>query len=232
MIAYKKEMAFHIHTFRCRHAEQVPDEEYVKSAIKHGKTEIWFTDHAPFPGNPFGNRMDYEELPDYIESLKGLRKKYPNIDIKIGLEIEYIPSFGRYYEQLHENKDIDLLLLGQHITEISNDPVTNKCLKLGNAVREGIGTGLFGAVAHPDRIFRYCDEWTDNMSDLSESIIKETNRMKLPLEINMASLETKDAYRKEFWDLVPESMNRIIGLDAHSVEQMERRMRCEDTIVL
>lgn len=38
------------------------DREYVEIAIALGATRIIFTDHAPFPGNPLGNRMPYEQL--------------------------------------------------------------------------------------------------------------------------------------------------------------------------
>jgi histidinol-phosphatase (PHP family) len=51
-----------VHTYRCGHAENVSDEEYIKKAISLGASGIWFTDHAPFPGDPFGNRMKYSEL--------------------------------------------------------------------------------------------------------------------------------------------------------------------------
>ena len=49
--------AFHVHTYRCGHAENISDETYVKKAIELGVKSIWFTDHAPFPDNPFGARM-------------------------------------------------------------------------------------------------------------------------------------------------------------------------------
>ena len=41
--------AFHVHTYRCGHAENISDETYVKKAIELGVKSIWFTDHAPFP---------------------------------------------------------------------------------------------------------------------------------------------------------------------------------------
>lgn len=65
---------FHVHTYRCGHAENVSDEKYVKAALDIGATGIWFTDHAPFPGDPFGNRMNYSELDEYLSSLSRLRE--------------------------------------------------------------------------------------------------------------------------------------------------------------
>ena len=53
---------FHVHSYRCKHASQEKEEEYIKKAIKLGATQIAFTDHAPFPGNPFRNRMSIKEL--------------------------------------------------------------------------------------------------------------------------------------------------------------------------
>ena len=61
---------FHVHTYRCKHASNEIDEEYVLKAIQMKATDIYFTDHAPFPGNPFGNRMNIEQLDEYISSIE------------------------------------------------------------------------------------------------------------------------------------------------------------------
>ena len=111
---------FHVHTWRCGHAEDIEDEVYVKRAVELEAEAIYFTDHAPFPGDPFRNRMKYEQLTEYISTLKSLRKQYEgSIDLKIGLEIEYLPLFQAYYEELKGRNDIDLLILGQHHSDIT-----------------------------------------------------------------------------------------------------------------
>ena len=97
MISLGERYLFHVHTFRCGHAEMVSDEEYIKKAIGLRATDICFTDHAPFPGNPFGGRMKYEELPEYISTLKNLKEQYQRkIKIHIGLEM----SDGTLWEVL------------------------------------------------------------------------------------------------------------------------------------
>lgn len=113
---------FHIHTFRCGHAEKVSDEAYVTRALELGATDLWFSDHAPFPNDPFRSRMRYSQLQEYITMLDILKKKYANrINIHIGLEIEYFPSFDAtgYYRELRTNQRIEFLLLGQHMAELS-----------------------------------------------------------------------------------------------------------------
>lgn len=59
MIMMSGKHLFHVHTYQCGHAENVPDEVYVTRALQLGASDIWFSDHAPFPGNLFGNRMRY-----------------------------------------------------------------------------------------------------------------------------------------------------------------------------
>lgn len=229
--------AFHVHTYRCGHAENISDEAYVKKAIELGVKSIWFTDHAPFPNNPFGARMQYSQIEEYIQTLSELKKKYSEINIHIGLETEYFPSYDKmgYYQYLRSIPELEMLLLGQHMAEISDNPPaysfsldTEQLCKeeyrlLGNAVIQGIKTGYFGAVAHPDRIFRRCITWNDEMEKLSSKIIDESISANIPLEMNQASFENPKYYRCEFWNLVPDYAERIIGLDAHSLYELESR---------
>ena len=62
--------AFHIHTVHCGHASADPAEAYVQAACRLGLKRVTFTDHGPFPGNPFSGRMRIEELDDYEKELK------------------------------------------------------------------------------------------------------------------------------------------------------------------
>lgn len=116
-IPIEKEI-FHVHTYRCGHAEDADDYEYVERVIQFEAARIVFTDHAPFPGDPFGGRMSIESLPEYINEINKLKIRYEgDIQIQCGLEIEYLPSFGEYYKLLKAMDDLDLLVLGQHFYE-------------------------------------------------------------------------------------------------------------------
>ena len=62
------------------------------------------------------------------------------------------------------------------------------------------------------------------MSDLSEKLIDKAKEHNMPLEINMHSLEDKHHFWTEFWDIEKKKDCRIIiGLDAHSSEELEYR---------
>ena len=231
---------FHVHTFRCGHAEEVPDEEYIKLAAELGADGIWFTDHAPFPYDPFGARMKYSQLEEYLTSLASLKRKYTDISVHIGLETEYFPNFDRagYYDKLRSMTDIEMLLLGQHMAETSSAPpaysfseskeylAENEYRLLGNAIVSGIRSGYFNAVAHPDRIFRRCTKWTEDMESVSLQIIDSAIEADIPIEMNLSSVEDPEHYKTQFWKLVPDNAKRIIGFDAHCLKDMKSRY-CE-----
>lgn len=50
---------FYVHTWRCGHASNEPERAYIESAIELKAKSIIFTDHAPFPNDPFTGRMRY-----------------------------------------------------------------------------------------------------------------------------------------------------------------------------
>ena len=128
-----------------------------------------------------------------------------------------------------------MLLLGQHMAEVSAAPLAysfsesaeylneNEYKLLGKAIVEGTKTGYFDAIAHPDRIFRRCNSWDNDMEKMSEAIIQSAIIADIPLEMNLASAENPIYLKQEFWELVPETAKRIVGYDAHSVDELKSR---------
>ena len=219
MISLGERYLFHVHTFRCGHAEMISDEEYIQKAIDLGATDIWFTDYAPFPGNPFGGRMKCEELLEYISTLKGLKKQYQRqIKIHIGLEIEYFSGYDQsgYYKELSSTPHLDILLLGQHTAEDPEDRkhytfewpkerlLEDEYTALGDAMITGMKTGCFKIVAHPDRIFRRQKIWTLEMEAVAVRVIDAAVQSGLPLEKICSSMRHKHHYWKEFWEIAEE----------------------------
>ena len=223
---------FHVHTWRCGHAGEEQDYEYVEKAIALGVKRIVFTDHCPFPGDFFFYRMKMEQLSDYVASIKQLKEKYGmQIEILCGLEIEYLPSFLDYYKELKASGDYDLFLLGQHLYEAEDGrwsfkikDLKDEYVGLFHAMIEGAKTGLFDVIAHPDRCFRGCREWTDGMTAAAKELVATAIDKGLYLEKNYTSMQTEYLYWDKFWEYT-EGAKILNGLDAHSVETMENFWR-------
>lgn len=172
--------------------------------------------------------MSMEELPEYIASLKELRNKYEGkIDIEIGLEVEFLPSQIAFYQ--HEDGTYSF----NDDKEFNQE---NEFIGCGNAMIEGMKTGLFKVAAPPDRIFRRCKGWSLEMTEMARRIIEVAAQNGVRLEKNLSSYEKfleKSHFiywREEFWDLVEEynqtverKVEPIVGFDAHSTDNLKRR---------
>lgn len=226
-----KKVLFHVHSWRCGHAEKVPDQVYIEKALSMRADEIVFTDHAPFPEDPFRNRMKMKDLDEYLTTLSELKDKYyRQIDIRIGLEIEYLPSFEFYYDKLKKIPQLDLLLLGQHHFEVSlmhysfeedfSDDKKARLYGTMNAQIKGVESGYFEVIAHPDRCMRDMKSWNPEIETLSNELIEKAIKHNVVLEKNLASMNHKKEYWPEFWKLVPPGTATITGCDAHFVKDL------------
>ncbi len=222
--------AFHIHTARCGHAAPDPAEAYIKTALELGLKKITFTDHAPFPGDPFRGRMKMAELNDYEKELRELQQEYADrIEISVGLEVEWMIEYASYYKELHDR--FDLLILGQHHTslpggrytfqsEVSKEDAYNRLIE---TIPQAMETELFDVVAHPDRRFHYDKQWAEHDSEVRDEIFIAADYHEVLLERNGALLEDGKNHNK-FWADLPETVGLIYGLDAHSPEDIRRRL--------
>lgn len=226
---------YHTHTYRCGHAANCNDEEYVKSAIKNNFKVLGFSDHAPFRNiiHP-GMRMEFNDFDNYINSITSLKNKYKDkIQILIGLEIEYLSNFKEYYEELINKYKLNYLILGQHL-KYNNEfepeyyfKSTKNNIALINEYAfdliNGMKTGYFSYVCHPDLFLINCTFFGEFEKEISIKICKAAKEFNLPLEININGFISNREYPSiDFFKIAKEIGNKFIfGIDAHSPIQIE-----------
>jgi len=224
-----RKSVFHVHTYRCGHASMETEAEYIEKAIELGAEEIVFTDHCPFPGNPFLYRMDFEQLENYVSTLQELKQHFASqIAVKIGLETEYLPSYQKYYEELLSSKKFDLLIIGPHFYErkdgtfgYSDVDKLTEIKGFAKSMIQGMESGLFPVLAHPDRPFTRVEEWNEEINEIVRSIAKAAITNRVMMECNLSSIH-EGLYFPEFWKNVPKEAKIVYGLDAHSVKDVEK----------
>ncbi|MBQ7739683.1 MAG: histidinol-phosphatase [Eubacterium sp.] len=218
----------HTHTFRCHHAKGT-DEEYVLKAIENGYKTIGFSDHAPyiFDGKHISNfRIENDLTENYVNSINKLKEKYKDkIDIKLGYEVEYYPQFFEKEMEYLKSFGYDYLILGQHYTgsEVERwarytGHKTYRKVDIDRYVSqviEGVKTGEFAYVAHPD-IINFAGLKSYYVQKM-EYLVKELKKLDIPLEYNFLGFSDKRQYPNDtFWKLVKKHGNRVVvGLDAH-----------------
>ena len=235
---YKITSNYHTHTFRCGHATG-EDEQYVQCAIEAGIKVLGFSDHTPWPGLLQPKiRMSEDLLDNYVKSLTFLKEKYKDqIEIHIGLEVEFIDEFVPFYEWMKKEKGIEYMILGQHgeynetegayfYNHFKND--REKAGRYVEQLLKGMESGLFAMVAHPDHFlngYRVDDEFAENQI---RQICEKAKELNMPLELNLTYPrfaiirgETHQGYENypfdKFWKVAGElQVPVVIGIDAHN----------------
>ena len=182
---------YHTHTFRCGHAENVPDEAYLQRAVEQGFTVLGFSDHTPWQGlSPAvcrGVRMLPEELPGYFASIHALQEKYRGvIEIPLGLECEYFPGHMDYLREIRPQ--VDYLILGNHFQWA--DPEHPRAYTAAPMLLEeyltttlaGMRTGLYAYLAHPDLIYTSQPVFDETCREAAYTLCEEAKKLDLPLE--------------------------------------------------
>ncbi len=241
---------YHTHTFRCHHASGI-EREYIEAAVAAGFEEIGFSDHAPMPfdeGYYSGFRMRFDEFEDYCNTLVKLREEYRDrIKVRIGLESEYYPRLFPKLLQHLENTPVEYLILGQHFTDNETDGMFSgtatenpeHLTRYVNQVIEGMQTGCFTYVAHPD-LFHF----TGDRDFFGAELLRLCNRARelgIPMEVNFLGIWDHRHYPSvPYLDALAKSGCRVIlGCDAHSAdtavqpqtEQLARKLLSERGIV-
>lgn len=235
---------YHTHTFRCGHAGDFSDEEYVVSAINNGFEVLGFSDHIMLPGiSQTRIRGEYSLLDDYVNSINTLKEKYRNtIKIYLGFEAEALPEYYSYYKELLSSKKIEYLILGNHgyyeknqITLYFHDPdrIDEDLEKYTNLLVDAMSTGLFKYVAHPDYFMKYIKCWDSHLAEIANRICDASLKYNIPLEINLAccfdrvpNIGIKEVFKYpyiEFWKIVEvKGCKVILGIDAHKPSRFDR----------
>lgn len=230
---------YHTHTAYCGHAGGTAA-DYAKEAFGKGLKTLGFSDHLPFPGDPFGYRMPYGEIEAYIGDVYREAERYRGrMEILCGFEGEYIRGKENYYEKLLSSGNCDYLLIGQHMY---TDPSGKLCHAAGlccteqymdyaESLAEGVKTGYFCCIAHPDYLFINPFAWDDNCERSCDRIIDAAVQTGCCLEYNANGYrrgvgEFEDGLRlqyphRKFWERAAEAgVSVLIGSDCHSPETL------------
>lgn len=225
---------YHTHTYRCGHAQICEDELYVINAARAGFEILGFSDHAPYPDrSKKTDRMDYDQLSDYLSSINALKEKYRDqITVRLGFEMEYFPQYDDYIHNVLAKK-AEYLILGQHYPDPSGefDYAHGRCskqdlLKYGQLIEQGLHAFPFLYLAHPDYFCAGIYEFDETCQQVTHQICQAAVETSTPLEVNIKLLKRQirpyadgDHYVypfRRFWQIASQYPVRCVyGFDAH-----------------
>ena len=108
-------MKYNFHTHSHHDDGKEPLEFFVKEAIEKGLEAIGFSGHSPLP---FYNEwsLPKEVYPDYLAEVRRLKEQYKEqIDIYMGLEIDYVPGYSDNFRNFVDGSGLDYCIGSVHL---------------------------------------------------------------------------------------------------------------------
>lgn len=229
---------YHVHTKRCGHA-QGEDQRYIEAAIEKGLKEIGFSDHIPLfyqadQGKKITSRgMPKAALDNYVECITGMKTAYPEISVKLGLEIDVAPGWEEEFIELIAPYPWDYLTgavhfipkWDYHYISYDTDHTPAEIYEAYfNQVAVAAGSGLFDILGHidlPRRFFPRLAE--DQMNDFYQSLAIRLGKVNVTVELNTYGVRSS---RQSGVGVFPDEqllrmlrhhgVNVTLGSDAHS----------------
>jgi len=222
---------YHIHTPLCRHAEGWPV-DYARVAIERGLGELGFADHNPMPAQFDDWRMLGDELARYFYEVGRARAEFPQLNIKLGLECDFIPGYEWWIQQLAGMAEWDYLIGSVHYLrqgwEVDHPQYVARHAKQSAKIWRDywqlygmcIRSGLFDFVAHPDLPKKFGITPAGDLRRYYEPAVEALAETGVAFEINTAGLrrDCREVYpARGFLELAcAAGVPLLINSDAHT----------------
>ncbi len=218
----------HMHTPLCKHAIGLPG-EYAAVAETRNLKGIIVTCHVPMPdGFGSGHRMAWGQFEEYKAMVARAADEWRGrVDVRLGLESEYVPEYLGWIEKLHGEEEFHHVLgsVHYHIQEYLDAYFNGHWLEFQRTyfqhLAEAAETGLYDTLSHPDLVKNMQpDEW--NLARIMPDIQRALDRIAkagTAMELNTSGRNKTIPEFNPGLEILREMRVRnipvVIGADAH-----------------
>jgi histidinol-phosphatase (PHP family) len=227
---------YHMHTPLCRHAVGEPV-DYARRARELGIGEIGFSDHSPMARDDFDNwRMYDRQLDDYLARVEHARREVPEVNILLGLEVDYLPGHEDWIRQLAQRHAWDYFIGSVHYLSdwAIDDPQTlprwrqhdpfDVWQRYFNVLAAAARSGLFEIIGHADLPKKFNIRPREDCRSLYAGFLDAAAETGTAIELNTAGL------RKDCREIYPNpqllrmahdrGIRITFGSDSHAPEEV------------
>jgi histidinol-phosphatase (PHP family) len=228
---------YHLHTPLCRHARGEPV-DYARRALEIGLTEIGFSDHSPMRRDDFDDwRMHDDQLDEYVEKVRRAQKDFPQLTIRLALEVDFLPGHEDWIRDLAARHPWDYFIGSVHY--VSDDWAIDNPHKLSEwknrdafevwkiyfeRLTLAAESGLFEIIGHADLPKKFGHRPARDCTPLYEKFLDAAKRRHCAIELNTAGLrkDCKEIYpSREILQLAfQKGVPITFGSDAHAPEEV------------
>lgn len=228
---------YHMHTPLCRHATGQPT-EYAARAQAIGLKEIGFSDHSPMRQDDFDDwRMRTDQLDLYVEKVRQARADHPDLTIRLGLEVDYLPGHESWIQELAQRHPWDYFIGSVHYlsdswdldnpTKISEwkrrDPY-EVWTAYFERLTQAAESRLFDIIGHADLCKKFCFYPDQDCTALYRKFLVAAKNSGVAIEINTSGLrkQCKEMYPSEQILRMASQLQvpLTFGSDAHAPDEV------------
>ncbi|HTJ00646.1 MAG TPA: histidinol-phosphatase HisJ family protein [Dongiaceae bacterium] len=228
---------YHMHTPLCRHAVGEPV-EYARHALSLGFTEIGFSDHSPMARDDFDDwRMRRDQLDEYVLKVRAAQTEFPQLAIKLALEVDYLPGQEDWICQLAARHPWDYFIGSVHyVTDSWDIDNPNKLSQWKHRdpdevwvayferLRQAAASGLFEIIGHADLPKKFGHRPTQDCKALYTRFLAACKQTDTAIELNTAGLrkDCKEIYpSRQILELAfAQGVPITFGSDAHAPDEV------------
>lgn len=228
---------YHMHTPLCRHAVGEPG-DYARRALEVGLTEIGFSEHSPMQRDDFDDwRVLDRQLGEYVEKVRKAQRDFPQLTIRLALEVDYLPGHEDWIRDLAARHPWDYFIGSVHY--VSDGWAVDNPQKLSEWKRRdpwqvwsayferltmAAESGLFEFIGHADLPKKFGHRPTRDCTPLYERFLSAAKRHGCAIELNTAGLrkDCREIYpSREILQLAfQHGVPITFGSDAHAPEEV------------
>ena len=228
---------YHMHTPLCRHAAGEPV-DYARRAVELGFTEIGFSDHSPMLRDDFDDwRMLNRQLDEYVEKVRKAQREFPQLTIRLALEVDYLPGHEDWIRDLAARHPWDYFIGSVHY--VSEDWAIDSPFQLSkwkerdtfevwsvyfDRLTRAAETGLFEIIGHADLPKKFGHRPTKDCTPLYERFLTAARKHNCAIELNTAGLrkDCKEIYpSRQILELAfAKGVPITFGSDAHKPDEV------------
>jgi histidinol-phosphatase (PHP family) len=203
--------------------------DYAKVALERGLDEIGCADHAPLADRDDEWHMKKSDVETYVNWVREAQAKLPQLTIKLGLEVDFIPGCEEWIRELAAMYPWDFFLGSVHYLgdfpvdrsakDWETEDVDARWREYFDVWTKAARSRLFNSLAHPDLPKKFNFRPKTDLTKVYEDALRAVAESDVAIEVSTAGLRKpcKEIYPSEQFLRIAHRLNVPItlGSDAH-----------------
>ena len=208
--------------------------DYARVAVDRGLDEIGCADHAPLARGETDWHLKKSDVETYVGWVCAAQQRYPELPIKLGLEVDFMPGCESWVRELAALHPWDFFLGSVHflgtfpvdgrVEDWKNEDVDARWREYFELWTQAARSRLFDSLAHPDLPKKFGFRPQADFTAVYEDALRAAAESAVAIEVSTAGLRKpcREIYPSEQFLRIAQRLDVPItlGSDAHLPQEV------------